>query len=42
MALPIKDEIARMKIVPSSEFRKVYEHIMKELENQFSSLKHER
>ncbi|NHV11948.1 MAG: V-type ATP synthase subunit A [Candidatus Verstraetearchaeota archaeon] len=40
-SLPIKDEIARMKIVQSSEFKRVYEHIMSELKNQFLSLKHE-
>jgi V/A-type H+-transporting ATPase subunit A len=42
MALPIKDEIARMKIVSSSEFKNVYEHIMNELKVQFLSLKGER
>jgi V/A-type H+-transporting ATPase subunit A len=42
MALPIKDEIARMKIVSPSEFKNVYEHIINELKIQFSSLKGER
>ncbi|MEM3713741.1 MAG: V-type ATP synthase subunit A, partial [Nitrososphaeria archaeon] len=38
MSLPVKDEIARMKIVPFSEFKKVYEHIMDKIKEQFSEI----
>lgn len=38
MSLPVKDEIARMKIVPFSEFKKVYEHIMNKIKEQFSEI----
>jgi len=35
MSLPVKDEIARMKIIPFSEISRVYEHIMKKIKEQF-------
>ncbi|MCS7097158.1 MAG: ATP synthase subunit A [Candidatus Methanomethylicia archaeon] len=38
MSLPIKDELARMKIVPFSEFNKIYEQIIHRMKEQFSKL----
>ncbi|MEM3615907.1 MAG: V-type ATP synthase subunit A, partial [Candidatus Methanomethylicia archaeon] len=38
MALPVKDEIARMKIIPTSDFNEVYNYIIKRMNEQFLNL----
>ncbi|RLE50951.1 MAG: V-type ATP synthase subunit A [Candidatus Methanomethylicota archaeon] len=38
LALPVKDEIARLKIVPPEKFKETYEYIINEINNQTSQL----
>ena len=38
LALPIKDEIARLKIVPPDKFKDAYNYIVTETNNQIARL----